>query len=369
MEFYKKELDAIKRAGRYRSREVYDSSFLDLASNDYLNLAENKTIFKKAYERVLCHDSHSPKSSMLVNGYHPIHKEFEEYVSELTGFDETIVVGSGFLANLSLIEALVRKGDILLLDEEFHASGILASRLVKNTQYFKHDNPKELEKLLKSYHDKRVIVAVEGVYSMEGDVLNPKIVEICDKYNAIMIIDEAHSMGVLGDNLLGVYDYFGIKPKQNHIKMATLGKASGSYGAYISASSHIISYLVNRAKPIIYSTAPSVFDIALAMESYKYIQENKTILRKKRDSLLEFASKLFEINLNSLILKIEIGDNKKVLDIQKRLKEQGIMIGAIRTPTVKSAILRVILRVGVDEEEMKKALEAIYAYTASLPHL
>jgi 8-amino-7-oxononanoate synthase len=136
--------------------------------------------------------------------------------------------------------------------------------------------------------------------------------------------------------------------------MATLGKAIGSYGAYISASSHIIEYLLNRAKPIIYSTAPSVFDIALAYEGYLYIEQNRDYFKSKRDELIEYAKKLFNKELNSLILKIDIGDNNKVLKIQEQLKKHSIMIGAIREPTVKSAILRVILRVGVEKEYYKK---------------
>ena len=351
---YSKELNTLKRVGRLRSRVVQEENLIDMASNDYLGLSSNKELLTKAYKRVLNYNSHSPKASMLVNGYHPLHKEFEEYISKRTGFEESLVVGSGFLANLSLIEALTRKGDLLILDEEFHASGILASKLVKNIVFFKHNDSKDLEKVLKNSTYKRVIVAVEGVYSMEGDILNPDIFDICDKYQAILIVDEAHSSGVLGDNLLGIYDHYKITPKKNHIKMATLGKAIGSYGAYISASSHIIEYLLNRAKPIIYSTAPSVFDIALAYESYLYIEQNRDYFKTKRDELIEYANKLFNKELNSLILKIDIGDNKRVLEIQEQLKKNhSIMIGAIREPTVKSAILRVILRVGVEKKYIK----------------
>jgi len=354
--FYEKELKALKKVGRYRKRELFDESLFDLASNDYLGLSNKKEILQKAYKRVSNYKEFSPKASMLVNGYHPIHHEFERYISKRTGFEDTIIVGSGFLANISLIEALVRKSDTLILDEEFHASGILASKLVKNIKFFKHNDTNSLKKELSLVKKGRKIVAVEGVYSMEGDLLNRDIFDICDQNEALLIVDEAHSSGVLGKNLLGVYDHYDITPKQNHIKMATLGKAAASYGSYISASSHIIEYLLNRAKPIIYSTAPSVFDTALAYESYLHIEKNRDFYTNKRDKLISLAKNIFDTELNSLILKIDIADNIKVLKLQEFAKTRGFLIGAIREPTVKSAIVRIILRLEGDIQKIEKFL-------------
>jgi len=352
---YSKELNAIKNANRLRQRYIYDDELIDLASNDYLGLSEDKELLERAYERVKKSRYHSPRASMLVNGYHKIHKEFEEYVSRLCGFEESMVVGSGYLANIALIESMVRRGDLLILDSEFHASGIMASKLAKGEVCsFSHNDGRDLENILKERSFKRAIVVVEGVYSMEGDLLNPLIFEVADRYGAILIVDEAHSSGVVGDNFLGVFDLFGIKPKKNHIKMATLGKAMGSYGAYIQASSDIILYLQNRAKSIIYTTAPSFFDIALAHESYKKVQENLDYFRQRREKVLDLVKERFGKDLDSLILKIENGDNKEVLKIQQKAKEEGFLIGAIRPPTVKSAILRVILRLNIEIEEFER---------------
>jgi len=119
---YQKELNALKKAGRFRQRRVWDKELIDFASNDYLGLANNKVQLAKALELLNQYDNHAPKASMLVNGYHEIHERFEETLSKLNGFEEGIVVGSGFLANVSLIEALVRKKDTLFIDEEYHAS-------------------------------------------------------------------------------------------------------------------------------------------------------------------------------------------------------------------------------------------------------
>jgi 8-amino-7-oxononanoate synthase len=129
--------------------------------------------------------------------------------------------------------------------------------------------------------------------------------------------------------------------------MATLGKAYGSYGAYILASNHIINFLENRAKSIIYSTAPSLFDIAYAYTNLKYIQKNKKRLRKKISKYQNFIYKKFNIKLDSLILPITIDNNKKVISIQKELLKKNILVGAIRQPTVKKAMLRVIIKLDI----------------------
>jgi len=358
MNFYEKELEALKKANRFRQRNLNNTNLIDLASNDYLGLASNKKLLKKAYKLVKKYNYYAPKSSMLVNGYSKIHKLFENKLKKINGFEEAIIVGSGFLANISLIEALIRKKDILFIDEEYHASGMLASRLVQGeVVVFKHNDFRDLEEKLKTLKYNRAIIAVEGVYSMSGDIAPKEFDDLAKKYDAILLVDEAHSSGVIGKNLLGWFDYFNIKIQNYHIKMGTLGKAYGSYGAYILASKHIISYLINRAKPIIYSTAPSLFDTALGLVSLKYIIKHKKILRKKIQKRQELAKQLLGIETKSLILPIIIGDNKKVLNIQSNLISLGYIVGAIRQPTVNKAILRVILK--LDTSYIKQILSKL----------
>lgn len=256
-----------------------------------------------------------------------------------------------------MIEALVRKGDVLFIDEEYHASGMLATRLLEEKQVviFNHNDYKDLDLKLKNSNVKgRKIIAIEGVYSMQGDIAPKEIFEIADKENTLLIVDEAHSSGVIGDNLLGIFSYYNITPQKNHIKMGTLGKAYGSYGAYILASSEIIEFLLNRAKAIIYTTAPSLFDMALGHESLKYILKNKNELKKKIDERLKIIYDILGIESKSLIIPIEIADNKKVLEIQEKLKQKGFLVGAIRQPTVKSAIIRLIAKIDVSCEELTK---------------
>ena len=352
---YEKELNSIKRANRYRTRKIYDENLIDLASNDYLGLASQKDIFTKAYQRVYNHKFTSPKASIVVTGYNQIHKDFEDELKSRNGFEDGVVVGSGFLANISMIEALIRKGDTLFIDESYHASGMLATKLLNKNQViiFKHNDCEDLKNRFLNCNTKgRRVIAIEGVYSMEGDLASKEIFEFADKEDALLIVDEAHSSGVLGDNLLGIFDFYNIKPKYNHIKMGTLGKAYGSYGAYILASKPIIDFLVNRAKAIIYTTAPSLFDIALGHESLLYIQKNSSTIKSKIEKNLEIVNSTLNKDSKSLIIPIDIGNNKRVLQMQEELKQRGYLVGAIRQPTVKSAIIRLIAKTDIKKDEL-----------------
>ena len=357
---YSNELKAITKSGRFRKRQLFDDGVEDLASNDYLGLSSSKKQFKKAVKLVLKYQTLTSKASLLVNGYHPIHQAFEKQLAHLNAFEEGVVVGSGFLANLGLMEALVRKNDRLFMDEEYHASGIMGSELVKERViFFKHNDSEDLRQKLEENPAKRQIIAVEGVYSMGGDLCVKEIFTLANEKEALLIVDEAHSSGVIGKNLLGIFEYYDITVNDRHIKMGTLGKAYGSYGAYILASSHIISFLMNRAKPLIYSTSPSVFDTALALVNLKYIQKNRYKLRKKIEKREKLIEKKLKIKTKSLIIPLEMKSNEEVLLIQKILLSHGYLIGAIRQPTVKKPIIRLILNLSVSTKELKKMLSLL----------
>lgn len=347
---YENELKAIHKSNRFRTRELFDDTLIDFASNDYLGLSKKKQLLKRAYDRVSMFDSHAPKSSQMVNGYHQIHQEFEEFLCRQNRFEAAISVGSGFLANLSLIEALPRRNDILILDEEYHASGIVASKLVEcEVLFFKHNNANHLEEILKTKKYKRAIVAVEGIYSMSGDILHKEIFDVVDRYNTVFIVDEAHSSGVIGKNLLGVFDVYGVEPKNNYIKMGTLGKAYGSYGAYILSSLHIREYLQNRAKALIYATAPSIIDTALAHQGMLYILKHKKELSQAVKKRQEIVKNIFDFDMKGLIYPHNSKSSDAVLKAQKELKKVGYLVGAIRPPTIEKPILRVIPRVDIAE--------------------
>lgn len=361
MSFYENELKALKRSGRYRTREVLNYQFKDFASNDYLGLAHNKELHRETCRDIDALDVNSSKASLLVNGYHLIHKNFEDALCEVNGFESAVVVGSGFNANIALIESLVRKGDMLFMDELYHASGVLATDLEDvNVTFFKHNDMAELEALLKNSTAKRNIVAVEGIYSMDGDLCPQEVFSLCDQYNAILIVDEAHSSGVVGENLMGVYDLYEIEIKPNHIKMGTLGKAYGSFGAYILSSKHINEYLINRAKPLIYATSLSLYDTLLGHKALQYIIENKEFLKIEIQKRQAIVKEELSLDIDGLIVPIIIGDNRKVIEIKNKLLTKGYSIGGIRQPTVKSAILRVIARLGESSEDFRRVCAMIH---------
>ena len=357
---YDKELEALKRASRFRERKLYDERLVDLASNDYLGLAHKKKQLKRACKMLLEYEAIAPKASMLVNGYHPIHKRFENALCRYHGFEAGMVVGSGFLANLTLIEALVRKGDRLFVDEEYHASGQLAARLLEDRVVkFAHNNAEDLRQKLLKYPAKRAIVAIEGIYSMSGALAYKEIFEVANEAGALLIVDEAHSSGVLGKCLSGIFEYYNIKPNALHVKMGTLGKAYGSYGAYILASKPRISFLENRAKPIIYTTAPSLIDTALAFQNLRFIEKKAPTLRKKIDNRIALLRDFYPNQPHSPIGTIPMRSNEAALAMQQKLLEAGFVVGAIRQPTVKRAMLRLIARLGAKQAKIKEALEII----------
>lgn len=358
---YENELKALKRSGRYRERHVRDDALIDAASNDYLGLAHNKELHIKACETLSLYRDHSPKASMLVNGYHPIHAAFEKALCEANGFEAGIVMGSGFNANVGLIEALVRKGDVLLMDEEYHASGVAGARMCEGEViFFPHNNVSALKTELERARGKRVIVAVEGIYSMGGDLVPREIIDLAIEYETILILDEAHSSGVIGAHLMGILDFYEIAPTPLMIKMGTLGKAYGSFGAYVLSSHHISEYLLNRAKNVIYATAPSLYDTALAHRALEYIQTHTMRLREQIAARQKIVYEILGLQCEGLIVPIEIGDNREVMRLQKQLKEEmGFHVGAIRQPTVKKAILRLIARLDIEEIHLAQACERL----------
>ena len=346
---YKKELDILNKRNRLRMRKNYEF-ITDLASNDYLCLGENKKILTKAYEEILKYDSHSAKASMLVNGYHPMHKKLEDYLKKLNNFEDAIIVGSGFLANMALFE-LVRKNDLALIDEEYHASGIAGSRLSSGEiRFFKHNDINDLKEKSKDYKNfKRVFVFSEGIFSMMGDKVDKKITAYAQEIGTL-VIDEAHSVGTCGEKLLGITEEYNLNPNKT-IKMGTLGKALGSYGAYILAKKEIIQFLLNKARSIIYTTALSPIDSALAYYALKEIQNNINFYKKQIDD------KMLMFNSGSLIKIISSNNIQNLLEKQKELIKKNILIGAIRPPTVKKPIFRIILRICIENEIIKKTIK------------
>lgn len=366
--FYANELNALTKSGILRERRIFpaESALKDFASNDYLGLSNRADSLKKAYKLAKNPKYFAPRASMLVNGYSKLHQKLESRLSKLNGFESCILVGSGFLANIALIESLVRKGDKIFIDEEYHASGLLAAKLVQSVEFFKHNDEADLESKIRAFlgessesnkistKDSRIIIAIEGIYSMSGDIAKKAFAQIALKYNAILIVDEAHSSGTLGANLLGYFDFHHIKIMPHFIKLGTFSKAYGSYGAYICCSKHIYAYLQTRAKPIIYSTALSAFDSALAFVNLNFIHKNHLRFHAKIQKIQKIIQKNLKIKVDSQIFSIQFQSQNEMLKTFSFLKKRGFLVGAIRKPSVKIPQLRIILSTKHNKKDIIK---------------
>ena len=352
--FYIKELEAMKKANIIRSKQIYSHHLLDYASNDYLGLSTHKDLLTLAFEKLSSYPYHSPIASQAINGYHPIHQEFEEFLKKYFGFESATLFGSGFLANVALFETLVRKGDVIFVDELYHASGRLPARLLgSQVIFFSHNNVQDLEEKIKTTPCKnRRLIAIEGVYSMDGDIASKDFYALAHTYNALLIIDEAHSSGILGKNLKGYLDLYSLPPTPHIIKLGTLSKAYGSYGAFVLAEKSVIDFLFTKAKSSIYTTAPSLFDIALAHCNLAYLASNTTTISQKLQEQKQALAPLISTQSQLAILPYKSQD--LMLEHTQALLSEGYLVGSIRKPTSQTPRIRISLNIKNTQKQSEK---------------
>lgn len=338
---YSKELAILKNTQRLRKRIIHPASLHDYASNDYLGLSALPSLLHRAVSRLKRFDRHAPIASMAINGYHPIHQEFEACLIAYFGFPSCMLFGSGFLANLALFDTLVRKHDVIFIDELYHASGRYgAKNLGKRAVVFAHNDPNDLIKKIRAHPAKgRGIIAIEGVYSMDGDIAKVDFAHIAQEFGMLLIVDEAHSSGVIGDHLKGYFDHHRLPILPLYIKMGTLSKAYGSYGAYVLGEESIIDFLFSKAKSSIYTTAPSLFDIALAHENLLYIQAHTPQLH----AILKAQREAFSPIPPSQIAIIPFADQGLMMEVSEILYKAGFLVGSIRKPTSQTPRIRITL--------------------------
>lgn len=351
---YAKELAIMQKKGIVREKKLHSSSLLDYASNDYLGLSTHKSLLNQAIKTLKAYPYHSPISSMAVNGYHHIHYEFEEFLKSYFHFPNATLFGSGFLANVALFDTLVRKGDVIFIDELYHASGKLPARLLGNQAiFFSHNNPQDLrEKLRKTPIKGRALIAIEGVYSMDGDISDIGFSSIAKEFGALLIVDEAHSSGVVGENLKGYFDYHQLPILEYYIKMGTLSKAYGSYGAFVLAEKSIIDFLFTKAKSSLYTTAPSLFDIALAHSNLNYIHTHTPALSQKLKAQKQALSPL--LHTDSQLAILPFSSQERMLEVSKELEKNGFLVGSIRKPTSQTPRLRISLNIKNSKMQTQK---------------
>ncbi len=363
MKWIEEELKRIEKKSLFRKRILIEG-IKDFCSNDYLGLRKHPKVIETSV-RILKESGLGSGASQLVSGYTKYHKELEETLADFKNVPSCVLFGSGFLANVGTIPSLVGEGDLILSDELNHASIIDGVRLSKAQKYvFKHKDYEALEEFLSQNRKKykRCLIVTDTVFSMDGDIADLKrLYKICETYDCMLYIDEAHATGVIGETGKGGLEHFGLKHKDFVVVMGTLSKALGGYGAFVCGSKVLTEYLVNKARSLIFSTSLPPHICGGLIKSIEIIKmEGKALIRKLRDTEEKLLAILGGLNLDfkyfkTPILPIMVYSEEKALKISKNLFKEGIFIQGIRYPTVPKgqARLRLTASLNYTDEDLE----------------
>lgn len=374
-------LVAQQQAQRYRRHVCVQSpqgpllqidgrEYLAFSSNDYLGLASHPLVIE-ALQQGAQRWGVGGGSAHLVTGHMQPHEELAQMLAEWTGRDAALLFGSGYQANLAALTALLQSGDYLLHDRLNHAS-LLDGGCLSNARFqrYLHNDMTSLAGHL-SRCNGDILVATDGVFSMDGDVARlPEICQLAQQHAAWVMVDDAHGIGVLGATGAGALEHFGLDQQQVPVLMGTLGKALGTSGAFVAGSRELIETLIQFARPYIYTTSSSpalacatLASIQLAREdSERRVHLHRLIALFRREAAL---LGLPLANSPTAIQPLLIGDSAQALAVSQRLRERGIWVTAIRPPTVPegSARLRITLtaaHTAAQVEQLLAALEQAY---------
>ncbi len=362
-----RELKKIDRRDGPRIK-VNDQWLIDFSSNDYLGLTQNKLI-SHSIAQGLDQYGNGAGASHLISGHYSVHDELENLSAKNTKMEKSLFFASGYIANLSFMTSVIKKEHYVFMDRLNHASlnqGVFFSQA--KFSRFNHLDYDHLELLLSKKKQLTKWIITDGVFSMDGDIANiPKLVQLCQKYNAYLYIDDAHGYGVLGKTGQGILEFFSDKKMINTkdlkriIYLNTLGKSAGVSGALMNAKKEIIDYITQKAKPYIYSTATSpalaqgiITSMQLVKESHQLRQNLALLIHlfrttlKIKDQLLESITPIQPIVLNS---------EKKALFASLELKKAGFFVPAIRPPTVEKNSSR--LRVSISANHTQDNIKAL----------
>lgn len=378
LEFLRKELSNLENIDLYRQLKLIESSqgprviikgkeVILLCCNNYLGLANHPAVKKAAIKAIRKYGCGSG-ASRLISGTMTLHNELEKKIAQFKDTDSALIFNSGYHANIGVLPSLMKNRDVIFCDELNHASIIDGCRLSRaETVFYPHKDMNALEGLLKkSVKFKKKIIVTDGIFSMDGDLAPlPEIVYLAEKYSAFTMVDDAHATGVFGKNGKGTVEHFNLSKKVD-IQMGTLGKALGSFGAYIAGNKELTDYLINRSRPFIYTTSLPPAILAASMAAIDMIQ-SKPVLRKKlwknvnyfKEGLLKRGFK--DINSDSQIIPLIIGNSKKTVTAEKYLFSKGIFVVGIRPPTVprKKERLRTTIIASHTRKDLDHALNVL----------
>ena len=343
-------------------------TLIDLCSNDYFGLTRDKEIIEAAYETTL-KEGLGSGSSRFISGSRPIHKLLEVELGDWLNQEKVLLFPSGFQANIAAVQCLADRNSIIIADKLIHNSLLLGAKasgakLIR----FLHNNPKDLrDKLAQSSNTRKsILVIIESLYSMEGSVAPLKeIIKICGEFNARLLVDEAHALGVLGPKGKGLCINF---PKGVTMISGTFGKAFGSGGAFLACKKEIGEKLVQTSGAFRYTTALSPSLAAGAMKALEKINKNcwgKDLLEISKQWKNEIMkTDMFCIIGECHILSIIIGDENKTMHLQRHLEEKGFLAVAIRPPTVQigQSRIRITIKKNLTKKILSKFIAALKSY-------
>lgn len=334
---------------------------VQFASNNYLGLSTHPRVVD-AMQRAVAEWGAGAGAAPLILGHQGIHAELEKALARSKGAEAALLFATGSLANLGCLSGLASGEDQVFLDKLDHATLYDGARLSgAGIARFPHQDLGRLETLLRHAREvgsHRVLVAVDGVYSMDGDIAPlPELLALTQRYEAVLVVDEAHSTGVLGGRGHGLLEHFGIAAwPENLVLTGTLSKALGSLGGYVAASRSVIDALVNRSRSFIFATALPGPCAAAALEALRVIESEPEILKGLRKNMALMSQGLARLGRHlepsqTPIYPLVVGDAGTAMALQARLLEEGYFVPAIRPPTVPAGACRLRLSVSAAHSE------------------
>ena len=359
------DLAAIDAAGLRRRMHTGSGGLVSFADNDYLGLANDPRVKEAAAKAAMDYGA-GAGASRLVTGTLPPHVGLERHLAAFKGTEGAIVFSTGYMANLGTISALVGKGDVVLSDALNHASIIDGCRLSgAEVVVYPHLDMDALDGLLSSYRGaRRVLVVSDGVFSMDGDILDlPRFLETCRRHGAFSMVDEAHALGVVGRTGRGLSEHFGCGHPD--VMMGTLSKALGSSGGYVAGSATLVEYLRQKARPFIFNTAPTPAAVAAADAALSLLEREPRLVETLHANAAAFASASSGLSAvrggGSAIFPVVVGDERKAVAVSEELERGGFLVPAIRYPTVArgEARLRVAVSARHTPDQMASLVSAV----------
>jgi glycine C-acetyltransferase len=351
---------------KYNKFYLGNKKVINLCSNDYLGLSRNRLVLSKMRDSLI---QVSPCSSRLVSGNNINIVKLERILATHRSSENALVYPTGYMANLGVISALSSSKHTIFSDSLNHSSIIDACRLAKSTKIkiFPHNDPDQLEILLKKSTAKKIIVT-EGIFSMDGDMAKLDLLsELAKKHDSILILDDAHSDFVFGKvgNFGGTPEHFGIE-NDIDIHISSLSKGLGCFGGYVASSKLITDLLINKSRQFIYTSAIPEHLCLAAISAFAFLKKNKNIQKKFFRKIKWFIQQLKQLGFNigstfSHIIPIIIGNEKITSNFSKELFQKGIFIQAIRYPTVSfgKALLRISINMSIQQSHLDYVINCL----------